>query len=1184
MGYLSPADIQDALNKYPNKPLAPVPAKPAPANSNPIASAEEKGIGFVDAAEGAARTRTLNTVHALGVNDGISTEQQTAKYGGPVGSTAYYNFVSKHPYSHNIGPEVARGFGLEMPPQEEWDKMNFAEKAITFNSLAGKALAKMVIKAPREIIKAPIRFGYSVGDLITSPWKQLASGDPKAVDRLNNPKDSGSFVLPWLGEISTYWKGANQGVVQAENKPSISDIKEHPVKSTLGLFWEGLKKVGAPALAQSAGDATILAPLAEAGLAAFRPRSALKTGEGVTNVEPIKAVLDAGKKVDAAPGALGDYYSLPKQLAKKYGGNETNTFWKVTPAGLDGKVEISIVQRRGGILNKVSDKLTGNAAQVYEGKFGPETKIHSQVLDGGQTEFSGAKPPESIPGENPSMVAPAGEATEPAILPAPLKGFENKPITSEQFDNLRRISEINKMPPGMAEAAIKVVTKKGSLADLTQGDYVAASQALGALKNTGVMALGDKTFAPNVFSQWLSPVRHWTRDFERSSGLPVYSKIVDPIERGFMLSEAAKGASIKTHADLFGEYQGPKFTEERRLVMRYLEGDNAAIASNESLTPKAKADLIDIAEKARPILDEYGKKLGPEFIKGGKNYRENYISHIQDIGGTFQRYKEGAEIPKSITSFAERERTGTLMGPIVDDAQAVMDIYANSVARKQFLDSAFQQAHEVMPSLPETVKGSMKSYILEKLGFADRLEQAMNESSIKIASKLGINLPADAMRKAVQLALDTTYAATIGGRPGAVVRNLLQLPTLGYARLGPKFFAQGFAKALTPEGIAELKAGGFLIDRGVPFGADLAAEATAGGKAYSGYRGLTQGLMSPYSGVDAITRGSVYWQGKYIWEDALSKYNSGKLTWKQAEQAMDLGAFHQVDQNLIRTKIANGDTEGAFHTYVRDLLDETNFPYRKGSSNRVSYGTTGKLLTQFSQWPLEYVHTLSRWMGSGQFNKIIRLAGASVALKRTIQDTTGLDITNWLGGQSLKPTPSVITQFATSLAGLLTNLSNNDEFNKKSDDIINQLKSAGIPAGVEAQKVSAFWKSINQSRKDKLPPGQYGVYDKAGRLRYQTDFKDIFWTMLGFPTSQSVEQSNLTNDIRNAQTDRAAAKKKVMQLYQKGQYDEANKIISEKGIIVNPSDFDAYYIPLNQRTFKALPPSLQSEFAPRVFK
>lgn len=1100
----------------------------------------------------------------------LTPEEQIKKYGGVVGSDAYLKYQADNPYESFLGRSLGETVGITYPDQQTWDKMTFMEKTRWTLAGAANAAAKMVVRAPRELVKAPVRLGYSFAKMEQGGWqsaKELAGAKPEIKTKREE------INVPWLGTI-----------------PSYAQSYEDARKSGMGPWAAGLVTANT-----TLGDVTIAASLAESlksGLS--RPR--VVAGKQVVNdVAPVKQALledAAGTKsvVKAPASSVNEYYSLPETVAKANGGSSNNTFLKITPvdaAGSEGMVEVSVVQVRKGLVQKLRDKISPKG-NLYDGDFGPEIKIQSQRIPTGQDPFSELDPivPPSKPAapriEADGTVAP--ETPEPpafSILPKPLKGFENKPVTTEQITNLRQIMGANKIEPNTATAVMRNVTGKSAIGDLTQGEYVKFSQTL-ATFNRSAQYLGGEG-AVNVFSQYLSPQRHWMRTFEEKSGVPLYSDIYAPMEDAIRLRDVFRDGYRNKAREIFGDYAGPKFAEERRLVKAYMEGDKSAILENPKLSPQVKSDLAVIADKIRPLYDE----LGAEFGIPTDVFLKDYQPHVKNIGGVFMVYKDAAEdIMNQLSFFADYKRTGSLT-PQVDDALALFDIYTNAGSNKKFLNPVLERASEVGNALPPTLKNSVKSYIGEKLGHAGRVEQYINEMGPVLGNKLGLNLPPDIGRQMTQFIMDTSYSGALGLRPGAVIRNMLQNPLMTYPRLGPKFYAAAVKKALTAEGRAVLAEKGFTVDLGTPYGYELVKEsANVGGRvgqAQQFYRKATQATLKPYSAADQFTRSATYWQAKYQWDDALTRLNEGKLTWNQFENEIDFQSLSSVDRGLVRKKIIDGNTEGAFDHYVRDVLDETQFPYRKGASSRVTYGLAGKLGTQFGQWNIEFVHTLGRWVKTGQWDKLIRFHAAATLTERTIKDTFGFNVDNWTGVDAVSPTPAPFVQFAQEFGGLISSWKDGsaETLEEHKDALIQQFKTMGRPAGLQIENWNNFWQSVKGGQRD---DGQFPVYSRNGKLKYYAPFKDIWWKMWGFPSDAMSKDEKSLKDMRNAKFDYSQAKQKVLELWQQEKYDQATDLISEYNVQLTPQDFNAFYIPQTQRSYQALPAALKANFAPQVFK
>ena len=1155
------------------KPLAqPNPTTPPVQNSGggvpQISAGERLENKLLDPLEkaGQARLNALDRGVTIKDNQEVPTamltpEEQTAKFGGVVGSQEWLDYQANRSFVSRLPTAMAETLGVKFPKQSTWDKMTAAEKSRYTFEAASDAGSKFLIRAPRETLKAPIRALYSVGSMIKGGFTdavELATGKPFDVQKRGAQQEE--LQVPLIGAIPSYNK-------------SYDDAR----KSGMGTFGALLSTVST-----AAGDATMSASLVEA-LKTGLVRPKITKGQVINDVAPVRQALAQGEKAMPKPiispgQSPHEYYSLPKTVAKNMGGGPGDTYLKITPADIfsdNPQLEISVVQTRGGVLQKTRDYFSPKG-EKYEGDFGPEIKLQSQRIP---LDQSGAPLPPELEAVFGKRLSTEGtiENVPTSIPPAPLKGMENKPITNDQMLNLRNVVGKNNIEGDTANAMMRVITGKNSVGDLTQAEYVNLVQTMGVYSTAGRYV--GKMPTINPFSQFLSPQRHWMRSYEEKSGIPLYSKVYTPMEDAVRLRDVFRENYRTKSREVFGDYASPKFMNERRLLKAHMEGDSSAITNNPDLTPKVKSDLETIAAKLRPMYDELGTHFGLPTDK----FLQNYQPHIKNIGGVYMLYKDAAEdITNHLSFFGDYKRNGALTEQ-VDDALALFDIYTNAGSNKMFMNPALESAAKLGDSLPETLKNSVKSYVGEKLGYAGRMEQYLNDLGPDLGRKFGLDLPPDLGRKMTKVMMDTSYSGTLGLRPGAVVRNYLQNPLLTYPRLGPKFYKEAVAKAMTAEGKMELMKKGFLMDKGVPHGYDLLKDPTLTSKVGSAYDKVTQATLKPFSSADAFTRTATYWQTKYQWQDAIGKLNEGKMNWQQFEKAVDFDALSPVDRNIIRKRIVDGDQEGAFDHLVRDVIDETQFPYRKGASSRITYGLGGKIGTQFAQWNIEFAHTMKRWVATKQWDKIIRFHAAASATSRTMKDLFGFDVGKWVNPQDSSVTPAPAVQFGTELAQLITSLQNDDDqaYEEHKDAIIKQILTMGIPAGLQGQRVMEFKKSVE---KGPDAEGLYPIYSAGGKLKTKAPFKDVFWKAMGFPSARLVEEDNLNKEMISAKFNYSQAKRKVLELYQQEKYDAANELIAEHNISITPQDFQAYYIPTTRRTYNSLPAGLKARFADQVFK
>lgn len=1143
MGLLN-EDYFETLSKKAPAPAAPAnSAVPAPDDGTPAPVPQVEGRSNPSPVINSARDK-INQRENINY---LSDDEQIQKYGAVVGSDEYYKNRADKSFVSRLPTEFLRTVGLQFPDGEEWDKMSNLGKQESLRKAAGETAVRMVTGLPGEIVKAPIRAVYS----IAQPWARLAKGEDIGLDALSKQ----SVQVPWLGEVHSYFRTFKEA----------QDSGMGPLASTL--------MTGGLAL----GDVTVVGSLGEAATVAFRPRVALKPGETIKNTQPIQSALDQSQaktlSIKKPEGSVSEYYTLPKETAKKFGGATNDTYFKVTPAGTDS-VEISVVQRRSGVIPRTIDYIkdkVGSPNKVYTGDFGPEMKIQSQIIK--------IKPEETGAVKNLSTLSEEEAASVlGSIPPKPLKGFEKAPVKQDQLTTLDKITQINGIEPSIRDAIVRVVTGKNVIGEMTQADFVQVAQTLSRFNNMGKYA--PDAPGVNMIAQYGAPQRHWMRSYEEKSGIPLYSEVYAPMEDAVRLRDVFRDSYRNEAREIFGKYaaDSAEAGEGRRLISAYMRGEKEAILSNSTLSAEAKAELVAIADKMRAVYD----RVGPLVDVPTDVFLKDYQPRVQNIGGIYQMYKEGAEIPKQLEFFGKFKRKGNLQGVQVDDALALFDIYINSGSNRTFLNPVLERASALAEKLPPNLHGSIKTYVQEKLGYAGKMEQFLDSFVPGINKRLGINLPEDAARQLTNLGLSSLYSGLLSS-PATWFRQTFQYPLFGYARLGPKYAGEAIRKALTKEGLKEAREAGVLVDLGVPYGEELAKDITLGGRAANTYRKATQTIIKPNSMADNGMRSIVYHQSKLQWDDALARYNSGKITWSKLEEELDFKAFSPVDQNIIRQKLVSGDMDGAFRNFVREIVDETNFPYRKAASARITYGLGGKLGTSLLQWPLEAATTMSRWVKTGQWDKVIRFAGASTAIQRTMQESFGFDFTKslFLGPFNNFYSPFVKTALDATNAFTAFMKNDKEEFNRNAESIVRTLRVA-VPAGVEIQNVRKFMKSYEAGPDAN---GQYAVKNEQGEISYYTDFYGIFWgQLMGFPTEEKVENQNITQDIKNAQFDRTQTKQRVLELYQQEKYDEASELMAESGIAITPKDLDDYYIPYNERLFQSLPGQLKAQFAPRVYK
>jgi hypothetical protein len=773
-----------------------------------------------------------------------------------------------------------------------------------------------------------------------------------------------------------------------------------------------------------------------------------------------------------------------------------------------------------------------------------------------------------------------GEKKPVFIIPEARKGLEKRPITNDQIGTLSQIGQMKNIPPEVRDAVIKTLTGKSTLGELTEADYV---KAVGALSKWGEK-YSDVVLATDIpqgplsrTRSYVSPQRHYFDHVEDKFGIPLKSKVYEPMERAAQMSKVLDSQLQPELEGIFGEYAKSKYVDERRLVDAYARGDTAAILENTSLTPAVKADLARIGDELIKWDDTYGEILGV----GRDIYKENYGGpKISNIGGTVPQYKDLDVMPGK-EFFAKYKRKGSL-DPFIDDPLASRQIYIKEGSKALHYGPALKDFESLIKSgaIPPEMAKHANSYVQEKLGRLGGMEKIMDSFVPTLNKKLGLNLPADATRQAVSYGLSSMYSGLVG-TPSAIFKQTFQLPTFVYARLGTEFAGEAIVKSMKKSERDRVAKLGYLNEISLPYGAELAKDFNPVGMAGNAFKKGTQTIMKPLTAVDNDIRIKTFLQAEAQWNSALGKFERGEMPWNQLEKKLDFGAFSKADRDTIRQNLVSGKKDIAFNTYMREILDETSFPYRTGAGARVGYGLTGKLATGLLNYTIESTNVLARWIGTGQWDKLIRFAGNARLVTETLKETFGSDFSDTLYQKPMgitSPTVGLIENSAAWLKGIVTN--NRDEMNKNSDEIVRTLRNS-LPAGVVTSNAQKFFKSYKAGADS---DGKYTIYDSKGKNVYNGSFNELFWgTLMGFPINEKMNERGLYQDILNRKTEYAEIQAELGQMMRDGDYDAMQKLIEKTGVNPPQGATNSQYIPRAQRAFQGLDARSKADFADRVF-
>ncbi len=1075
-----------------------------------------------------------DTGEPLKIAGDLTPEEQTAKFGGEVGSTEYYKTKGEQGALSYVPREIGSAFGLKFPEDQEWDKMSTTDKLATTGKELTFATGRMVRDLPKAIVSGVGRAGITA----LKPFYNIATGKPFDTESLAKEPVA---KVPWLGDLPTMYQ--TQKLAEDSGMGPIASR----VMSGAGLVL----------------DATTLLPVAEAFSNTFRPKFRPTPGEMETMAQPVKySITPEGYK--AATPSMNEYYALTKTDAKNFGGSTNDIRWKMgegVPGAGQSLSVVKVLPESTPIGSFV--KTDFGFKQVQKGDHGPEIKIFDTKLKG--------SPDEAL------MAAPTIENPRVFIEPAPKKGFENKPVDDKQISTLKQIVTVKGMDPELTSAVVRSVSGKNSVSELTQAEYTRVARSLADFGD--VYKGPEPTFGPKGYiKSVISPQRHYADYVEDTFGIPFKSQVYTPIEEGARLAKTLEISLKQEFGDIFGKYTAPGKVEERRLIDAYMRGKQDVIVKNTAIDEATKAELIEIAGKLR----EFFNKTGPTLNVEQKAFIGDYLPNIQDIGGVFQKYKDLDTTPGK-EFFAKFKREGNL-GAMIDDPLASGQIYIREGARALHMGKALENAKSLIKAIPEDkgyIKRGMNSYVQEKMGYQGQVEKFIDSFVPTLNKKLPFEIPPDASRQAINYWMSGMYSGLLS-TPASWFKQSFQLPMFVYGRNGGKNLGNAMAKSFTKEGRDEVAKKGFLVDLAVPYGEELTKQMTPTGRIGNAYKEGTQKLLSPMTAVDNNIRTITYHQAKMNWTEAWDKFRAGRINQTQFESELDFAALSKADQSTIRERLARGDADSAFDNYVREVIDETSFPYRQATGARIGYGLPGKMATGLLNYTIESGNVLSKWVRGGQWDKVIRLAAGAKLTNDALQETFGFDFgKSFSAAQQFLGLESPMVQMVLNGVDLLSSIKNNnkEEINKNQADIVKTITNTTIPGGIQTKNVAKFLKSYKNGQ-----DGVYGIYDSYGKLIYEGDFNELFWTtFMNFPTEEKVNEAKTYTDLKNTMTDYNEIRGQIDQLLREGDYDEMDKLIEKTGVTPSQGAMESYYSPRLQRLFNQAPSQIKADFVPRVF-
>lgn len=788
----------------------------------------------------------------------------------------------------------------------------------------------------------------------------------------------------------------------------------------------------------------------------------------------------------------------------------------------------------------------------------------------------------------------------PSVMQRPLKGSETAPVDPRQISQITTVAKNRGFNPETVSAMAKSIFGK-PLSELNQTEAFDVAETVRLYGETQTLpGQGDI----NAIRPFIQPARYWMEAVETSAdmGYPLITKVYNPVETGFQLADSLTRSLVTEFNNVLGKYANPsKYLEEGRLLDAYTRGNKEAISGNKTLTPEAKAELTKIGDW---LVNYYDKARIAGNIQSTK-YAGQYAPDISQRGGIVGRYKTD-DLPEDLKPFFEFERLGMDV-PLEDDARALFGIHAKTFARNKFLREPMKEAVAMKDGLPAeaaNVKKGVNDYLQERMGYQGNVEKTINRWSTQLSNSnygKAAGLGPDILRQMVKTITSNIYAGAIGiPRLMPIIVNTFQILTHGWANFPDKYFAAGLKRALTKQGMTDTANRGATIDVGDPYGGELAARAGAGvvSKGLQMYEDLSRATLKPQSSTDNFSRAVIDHATRAQFEDNWPQFLEGKMDLPEFEKAINMDGFSVPIQNIIRKKLAQNTPESieeAMNVMSRENIDSTIFPYRKGSGTRAQYGMVGNLAGMFSKWPVENAHTLLTWMKRGQWGKLLKWYAASTTLKRTFEEAYGIDISRYVGlntltGVGLGPAANGIVELFKGIAQTTDGTA--QEADKHFQAVYDTLKLVGgVPFGIGSQRLQHFFKAVDKVREGILqstetdPLRRWPILTKNGNtVRSWVKFVDLLKYTFGATPSITQEESKVNQKIIEDQDANSQRLIQASDALSSGDYAKFDQIITKYNLQTDwAQKIQHDTLPTKLKLWNKMPASLKEKYVDMLF-
>lgn len=440
--------------------------------------------------------------------------------------------------------------------------------------------------------------------------------------------------------------------------------------------------------------------------------------------------------------------------------------------------------------------------------------------------------------------------------------------------------------------------------------------------------------------------------------------------------------------------------------------DTFRYSNGKNVSPKDLKQLTRMMEKPFDQWDTFIKdnKLKPELKEIGNNLRSFYGKHADDglflymgndptkwlkdymprlrlhMGKSQKAYNSnnirellqdafGNNVPHGMEAFFKHARVEDIYSLSREmNAKTLLQKYVMIGHRNKFMGPLIEDINKWIM----TNGGNVDQALLKQFGayLADigGIPANLNVQLIEDATqrmfkelKIGDKIIAKNFTEAI---MGTSYLASMGWRLWLPMRNSFQIMTTLAPRLGNTWVSKAVSllnKDKTGKIYTMLKEKGMLT-MGLPVGgSQLFEEGTKIGK-------LMKSGMHWYKNSDSFTRAVAYVTATSRFDDAILRLKKGLINNKQFIQHSGLFNMEPNRLNQALSLIDQGLPNAAKDLFARDMIMETMFPYRAGTSPLAFRGTIGKIFGQFGHYPVYWVENIRRGLGRGTITNRIAYA------------------------------------------------------------------------------------------------------------------------------------------------------------------------------------------------------------------